>query len=146
MPEVSSTNPGKKQLFFHIRLQSIRFPVPPSSQARGGGVFTESARPAWSSLLGAQPVGGTAVHLSSDEGKWMSGVSSAAASKDEAAESPSPQQTAGGIRCVPAAVDDSCSIWESLVIDGRIRLAILGKPSPLSCPSNTDDGIRKLKR
>lgn len=99
MPEVRSTNPGKKQLFFHIRLQSIRFPVPPQLPDPGWGVFTESARPARSSLLGTRLVGGTAVHLGSDEGKWMSGVSSASTRPDEAvclnvcAESPSPLQT-----------------------------------------------------
>lgn len=95
-------------------------PLPCSSPAPRpgvGGYLQRALGQAWSSLLGAQPVGGTAVHLSSDEGKWMSGVSPAAALPDEAAESPSPQQTAGRFRCVPAAVEDGCSTWESLVMD-----------------------------
>lgn len=41
-PEVRSTNPGKKQLFLHIRLRSIRFPVPPQPPEPGrGGIYRE---------------------------------------------------------------------------------------------------------
>lgn len=83
-----SHKPWEKQCFVHIRLQSIRFPLPPQllplclSQSKG--IFTERApQPDCPTLLGAQlvvstsvPIGQWSISLGSDEtNRWMTGVS-----------------------------------------------------------------------